>query len=223
MLAEELIQLTIYHSIREKLVTDGWLPDILNYDVENPDIATAQLAIKAYTDAMKAINLEKGFCIEVFPFSSSEAKGFKKVPRIVIDILQFLPGFIGNDTQMTYERQGEYFVRVQSESLLSDLDFNVYIVGNTAKQIRVMNDIISKVLPKRGYIKRHNSDFLTSGNLFIKLNDAQKSENLPEGIMERVFRYELPEVQDLPDTILAGLILPIKEFNLEVKTDSPLN
>lgn len=216
MIAEEIIQLTIYHALREKLVVEGWLPDIFDYDVENPDKGISQLAVKAYTDAMKAIAATKGYCIEIFPFSSNEAKGYKKVPRIVIDTLQFLPGFLGNDTQMTYERQGDYYVRVQSENLLSDLDFNVYIIGNTARQIRVMNDIVSQVLPKRGYIKRYNSDFLKSGNYYIKLTDAQKSENLPEGIIERIFRYELPEVQDLPDTIFAGNISPIKTIETEV-------
>lgn len=215
MLTEELIQLTIYHAIREMLVAEGWLPDIMNFDVENPDDTVASNAAKAYQAAMKQIATTKGFCIELLPFSSNQAKGYKKVPRIVIDTLQFLPSFIGNDTQVNYELQGEYYIRTQSESLLSDLDFNVYAVGNDSKQMRIMNNLITQVLPKRGYIKKWNQQFLPSGNFFVKLLDAQKDDDLPEGVMERIFRYQIPEVPELPDRLLAGTIPRMVQIDWE--------
>lgn len=221
MIAEELIQLTIYHTLREKLVAEGWLPDIMVYDVENPDKAISQQAIKDYIEAMKAIAIAKGFCIELFPFSSNEAKGYKKVPRIVIDTLQFLPGFIGNDTKVFYELKEGYYIRKQSESLLMDFSFNVYAVGNNSTQIVTMNNLISQALPKRGYIKNFNSEFLDSGNIFVTLTDTQKNEDLPEGIIERIFKYELPEVQELPDKVIAGNIPPIVNMELEVKVVTP--
>ena len=216
---EELIELTVFELIRKKLVQLGWLPDINGYNIESLVDSVAIAAAESFRADKASIANSKGFCIEVFPFSSNQAKGFKKVPRIVIDSLQFLPSMLGNDTKAFYELSGEKYVLKQAESTLSDFSFNIYIVGNTAEQIRVMNHILMSVLPKRGYIKRYNEDFKASGNFYVKLLDAQKSEDLPEGIIERVFRYEIPEVSELEPTIISSYdIAKIQSIQLLIET-----
>lgn len=225
MLIEQYIERTIYHAMREKLVVEGWLPDIMNYDVENPDPNIAKAAVDSYYAQMKTIANNKKFAIEVFNFGSNQTKGMKKVPRIVIDTLQFLPGMIGNDTTPQYVKNEEtgYYTRETSESIRSDLNFNIYAVGNTSEQMRVMNNLIVSVFPKRGYIKTlDNSQLQLSGNFFVRMIDAQKDDDLPEGVMERIFRFEIPDLNEIDNQVLEGNISPMKEITTEITVnDSP--
>ena len=103
MTTEEIVSLTIYNALRSTVVVKGYLPDIQDFDVDNEDINIAKAQSDLYLNAMKVIAADKGYCIEVLPYSSNQNKGYKKVPRIVVDIQSFLPGNIGTNPAGYYE------------------------------------------------------------------------------------------------------------------------
>lgn len=218
MTLEEIIARTIFHSLREKLVVDGYLPDITLFDIDNADIGIARAALKDFDDAKGVIAADKGFCIEVFPFSSNQSKGYKKTPRIVVDIHEFLPSNIGTDPTPYYEKVGDYFVRKKPVSLLSEMIFTVYAIASDSNQMYVMNDIIMTVLPIRGYIKRYtDTELRPYNNLFIELIDKFRRNDLEEGIMERSLRYEIPDLQEISEFVIENPISPIKVIDLDVE------
>jgi hypothetical protein len=227
MTVEEIISITIYQSLREKLVVDGWLPDIVNYDIENEAIEIAETAMRMYNDALTAIKNNKGFAIELFPYSSNQARGYKKVPRIVVDLLEFLPGEIGNDTSVNYTKvEGEsYYTRKQDVGMLSELYFMVYAVSNDVSQLAIMNELIMTVLPIRGYIKRYPDATLREyNNLFVDLIDKGKNTDLEEGVIERYYKYKIPDIAEIGPLVIEGNVpainqINIDEIDLEIKPD----
>ena len=108
------------------------------------------------------------------------------------------------------------YVRKINNPVLSDLQFFVYAVANSVEQLYIMNEIIMSTLPYQGYIKKYNTEGLQPyNNLFVILNDKGVTRNNNEGVSERYFNYEIPDIQELPDVIAAIGISPIKEIKVE--------
>jgi len=223
MTTEKSISTLLFNAIREKLVVEGWTPDIKlipNYDSTVP--ALAQIAGDTYTAQLNVIKETKGFCIQPIGFSSNQYRDDKKVARIVIDIQSALPSVLGNDTKVFYEKQGTgttedpfYYTRKQSIPLLSDIYFTIYAIGSNTNQIMVMNQLIMEVLPHRGYLKPEaESELLKAGNLFTTLTDKGRTSELPVGIMERYYVYKISDVQEVEDTLVPGTVPIIKDIDL---------
>jgi hypothetical protein len=218
---EKIVTDTIFETLREKLVDAAYLPevtDIPNLESSDPDLA--KVAIATYQTRLDAVVNQKGFCIDLKPYGSNHDKGEKKVPRIVIDVHQFLPGTLGNDTIPNYElhESGTYYVRTKSFSLLSNLTFCVYAVGNTAEHMQTMNHLIMQALPYRGYMKpTTEEDLLPSNNFFTILRDKGHTPELPEGILERYYIYEIPDLEEVERIYLPGTIARISEITLNLE------
>jgi len=219
MTEEQLVTRSIFHALRERLVVEGWLPDIVPLDIDNPTDTPAQTEAKVtqFRNQMKAIKASKGFVIELFDYGSNQAKGAKEVPRIVLHNSSLLPSAeIANDPATRYEKKDDYFIRVQDELVPSDLITRVYAIGNTSAQMFIMNQVIINSLPKKGYIKRYTDNLpLFSGNYFIKQTDRGETEGLPEGTLERYYVYETKDLQETGSIILDGQIPRIDDINLE--------
>lgn len=226
---EKIISDTIFHSIREILIADGWYPDaksIPNYD--SNDINLAKAAKVTFENQKNNIVDNKGFCIDLLGYSSNQYKDIKKVPRIVVDIHQFLPNDIGTDTKVYYEKaeieSTEVYLRKRTNPLLSDLDFTIYIEGINSNQIIVMNEIVNRAIPYKGYIKPLNEEsLLPYNNYFVHLIDKGRSSELLEGIMERFFSYRITDIMEIPENILSDYISKITEIDLETKTEEVPN
>lgn len=218
---QELLERSIFHSIREITVAEGYLPDIKDYDIENTNLTEATLAKEQFELAKVNIVNNMGFVVDIFSSGNNQAKGIKKVPRIVIDTVSYLPGIMGGDTTPVYTNINGVYVKTKNASVTSDLTFNVYVVSNTIKQARILNAIISRALPRRGYIKTYlNSTIEFSGNIFIKFMMHGDSNDLAEGIIESYFNYEAPDIfENLPETIPTIVngqpfnIVPISEID----------
>lgn len=223
---ERIISDDLYETLRQKLIISGYLPDITTIpNIMSNDVNEVEIAMEEYNAAIADIVDNNGFCIELFGYTSNNTKGERKTPRIVIDLHQFLPSQIGNDTSASYEKirgpEGEHYHRVRKSSLLSDLTFAVYIVGNNSEQMMVMNKLVMETLPHRGYIKRPEDENLSHhNNYFVRLKDKGHTQGLPEGILERYFIYEMPEIDEMDKIYIPGNITPINEIDLEVKLDN---
>lgn len=221
---EKIVTDTIFETIRELLVEKGYIPEVTDIpNIESSDPVLAKAAIDIYQTRMDAVIAQKGFCIDLKPYGSNHDKGEKKVPRIVIDVHQFLPGTLGNDTTPNYElhESGTYYIRTRSYSLLSNLTFCVYAVGNTAEHMQTMNHLIMQALPYRGYMKpTTEDDLLPSNNFFTILRDKGHTPELPEGILERYYIYEIPDLEEIERVFIPGQVALIEEITLNIETQS---
>ena len=221
MTIEQLVTRSAYEAIRQNLVVEGYLPDIALLDIDNPTDTTAQTKAKVqqFDNQLAQIVQDKKYAIELFDYGSNQAKGVKQTPRIVIHNNSVLPSVeVGNDPSVTYEKQGDYYISKQSDNLLADLTLMVYAVASTSAQMFVMNNIILRSLPKRGYIKSYELPLpLFSGNFFTILTDKGETEALAEGIMERYFVYQIKDLEELEPNTLPGNIPSINEIKLEIE------
>lgn len=220
---EELLERSIFHAVRELTVAEGYAPDIKLYDVANANDVTAKAAADAFEAAKVVIEGNKGFVVDIFGAGNNQNRGQKKVPRIVIDTKSFQPGTLGGDTTPLYELIEGVYVKSSPQSLASDFFYNVYIVCNNIKELRILTAIVSQALPRRGYIKTYLDNTIQPfGNILVRFLSNSDSPDLPEGILEKIFSYESPDVfESLPETIVTMVdstpfdIKPINDIQLE--------
>lgn len=219
MLLEEAVERTIYHSLREEIVKRGYLPDIYDYDIENTDLAIAKSENIRYNIDLKAIKVDKGFAIEVFNYSNNQSYGDKEVPRIVIHTDSFIPGSLGLDPSRKYEKNVDGSFKVlKSVEMVSDFYFSLNLVANTVSSMRQLHDIMANVLPRRGYIKWYQDNGLRPySNLLIQYLASADVSFLSEGIMEKVYKYMIPDVHEIDDKTIYDNIPAI--INIQVDKD----
>ena len=213
---EESLERTIFHLLRKKTVELGYLPDIDYYDVENTDLDIAESETVRYNNDLNAISQQKGFAIEVFNYSNNQIYGEKKPPRIVVETESFLQGQLGADTTHKYIKQedGSYNI-TKSTSLLSDFYFNVHLIANSVNQIRVLHNILVLSLPRRGYVAWYNKPgLLPAFNLLVRYISMADFSWTAEGVIEKVYRYEIPDAHEVDDLIIKQNVPNIKEIKL---------
>lgn len=198
---EEIVEKSIFLSIEKILVREGYIPDITLFpDLYGNDDAAARVAQIAYDNAVKSIVANKGFSIELFNYSETQAKGERKVPRIVINTQGFYPGSIGKDSTANYVKNqaNDGYIREYDGQKTSDMYLNIYLVANSIKQIRTLHAILSASIPRHGYIPRweENEDFQLeqTGNLFIEYVSFNESDDENRGVIEKAYRYLVPDV-----------------------------
>ena len=219
MLLEEAVERTIYHSLREEIVKRGYLPNIYDYDIENTDLTIAKSENIRYNIDLKAIKVDKGFAIEVFNYSNNQSYGDKEVPRIVIHTDSFIPGSLGLDPGRKYEKNVDGSFKVlKSVEMVSDFYFSLNLVANTVSSMRQLHDIMANVLPRRGYIKWYQDNGLRPySNLLIQYLASADVSFLSEGIMEKVYKYMIPDVHEIDDKTIYDNIPAI--INIQVDKD----
>lgn len=219
MLLEEAVERTIYHALREEIVKRGFLPDIFSYDIENPNLVIAKAENDRYKVDLNTLRITKGYAIEVFNYANNQSYGDKQVPRIVIHTDSFIPGSLGLDPTNKYEKQldGSFKVK-KSVEMVSDLYFSLNLVANTVSSMRQLHDIMANVLPRRGYIKWYQDNGLRPhSNILIQYLASADVSFLSEGIMEKVYKYMIPDVHEIDDKVIYENIPPI--INIEVEKD----
>ena len=211
---QDLIEISLFEAIRLEIVDKGYLPDIADGGTY-PDDQTGwdqwETDIKAIKDGAK------GFAIEIFNGGSNQAKGVKKVPRIVLETGNFLPGALGGDPRRTFEDQGVTYKALITPPQTVDFYMNFCLVANTLEQIQILNSLLALSIPRRGYIKWYSDD--TKRFFAHYLNYYDRSDN-DVGLIEHVYAYEIPDAWDMEDrevdSVAAGdsTIAKINEITL---------
>lgn len=217
---QQVVDHSIFHRIRKVLVELGYLPDVLDRTTY-PETKEGQVA---WNNALTLIKEQKGFVIEIFGTSSNQSRYAKKVPRIVINSDRYIPGNVGNSPTSWYERNAEGVL--ESFTLppsTSDYRFEVGIVANTSKQERILNSIISAILPNRNYIPfwKEDTEGWDAELVFLVLRRNQRHfNNTNEGIMEKYFLYEAVDLLESVPTLLETNVPVLQEIVIE-STVSP--
>lgn len=222
---EEALERTVFHLLRKKTVEFGYSPNIDDYDVENTDDAIAISETERFKTDLSLIHTTKGFAIEVFNFANNQYYGTKKPPRIVVETESFLQGQLGTDTTPQYEIQpdGTYIVK-QSTSLLSDFYFSIHLIANSVKEIRVLHEIMVQCLPRRGYVPWYNKNGLQPAfNLLVRYISMADYSWTAEGVIEKVYRYEIPDAHEVDDKVIVSNVSPIKIINVDIQGTGQLN
>lgn len=201
---QTIIERSIFERIRIELVDKGYLPDVTQYTNDASGVAS-------YEADLDNIVATKGFAIEVYNESSSFEKGLKKVPRIVINSGNFLPGDIGGDPSRFYElgEDNRYLAKVTPPQT-ADFFFSIHLVSENVIQERVLNALLALSVPRRKYIPWYNDNrrfFVRNLNYF----DLDDNDN---GLIEKVFAYEVPDCWDMEDEVVATDIAKISHIKL---------
>lgn len=215
---QKRVERSIYNAVLQKTITEGYTADPQLFDLYNPNSNIAAVEQADYDTALKNIRTLKGFAVEIFANISSQSKGDKKIPRIIIDTEAFYQGELGLDTTEKYESDGaDGFNVFTGGSLVSDYHFTIRLVSRTSEETRILHALMLGSIPRRGYIKWYDeAEFLYSQNIHIRYLSSAEQNWLQEGLIERIYRYE---VKDLHEEV-AREIRQVSKIN-EIKVFIP--
>jgi hypothetical protein len=204
--AQERLERSLFEAIRKVLVAEGYLPDITNTArYPEPFNNAAQANWEADLNTVAG---DKGFAVEAF--NHSQTKGLKKVPRIVIIPRRSMPGDIGYPMDgMIIQNPNDPLTYVRAEFPYESSHFNIdiHLVSASAKQDRILNAVLASAFGMKKYVPYYDDDsdrFLIRQYNYLDLPDPL------EGIEEKVYSYEIPDVADIGDNFQAlGLISQI--------------
>lgn len=206
---QELIERSIFEAIRKEVTDKGYLPDITLF----PE--TAQGASDYFLE-IPGIIANKGFIIEVVNESSNFDKGIKSVPRIVIKTGSFLSGDVGGDPLGYFERSDIGYNAKITPPQTSNYYLEIHLVSNTTEQERILNAILSLVLPKRKYLKFYNN---LNKSFFIRHINFSEMDDTDHGIIQKVNYYEIPDCWEHEDIITRTNVSLITRIDLNVNLD----
>lgn len=222
---EESLERSIYKALRDKAVEFGYALNLNNYQLDSQGSLLNAVEQKKYDADLKALQQLKGFAVELFGYSNNQNIGKKKSPSIVVDVESFLPGQLGLDTTASYKKDlaGKYIKEV-GPSKTSDLFFGIKLISNHVKQNRVLHQIMVNAIPRMGYIKWYTENtLLPEKNIMIQYDSMADVSWVDEGIIEKVYRYQILDAHELNNDLLEDNISPIKEIDLEINENNNLN
>ena len=181
----EIIERSIYDAILQVAIKDG-----LSLDPKNYYPVTTE-TIKQFSEDKKALTKY----VQIFGTGSAESKGEKVTPRIVVENDTLFPGVIGlNDTSLELNEDNMY-VPIQMPSKSLEQIINIHICAGNQTDYRILQSIVYRALPLRGYIKTYLSEtLLESGNIYLELVNAYDESDTLSGLIEKAFQYQ---IQDL--------------------------
>lgn len=208
---ERLLERTIYEALRVETVDKGYLPDITTYTQD-------QAGYDSFRSDLQTIISTKGFAIEVFGHGSNLSRGLKRSPRMVIESQMFIPGQLGGDSQRFYIDKGTDYDAYKRPPQTANFFFNIHLIGTKATHIRTMQAIQAIAIPRRGYVSLHDPDneFVDPQNIFVRNIAFVDLGNYDEGILEKLYRYEIPDVFEMDDELLET-VGKMDEITLEIK------
>lgn len=219
---QELVERSLFESIRKEVVDKGYLPDI-TAQVEITPVTIPPTYTNKYPNTLqgrqqweldiKNIVNSKGFAIEIYNEGSNLGKGIKKVPRIVINSGNSLPGALGGDPSRFYEDTGNSYLPMVTPPQTVDLFIDIHVVSDNVIQERILNAIMALALPRRGYIKHYNDPTKT---FFIRFINFYDRDDLEGGIVEKVYGYEIPDCWDRADIQVGPAVSKITQITVPV-------
>lgn len=210
---QEVIELTIFHSILQELVDKGYTPDVRD-TIEYPDTPAGMVA---YNNAKKGIIDTKGFTVDLFNNSNPDFKGGKNPPRIVIITEDPLPGDIGTDRGRVYEQIDGKFTPLIRPPDSYNIGFLIYLVADNAKEHRTLVSILANALPTKGYLPISPRYDLADFNIFVINTSSSLIPSAIDGVIERVYRYEVRDIFLTDYIAIFNPVSPLSQFTVNIQ------
>lgn len=203
---QEVIERSLFETIRLELVDKGYLPDITLFSDD-------QAGYASYKAAMDIIVSTLGFAIELFSTGTNKAKDLKKVPRIVIKAGSFLPGALGGSPSKYYSDQGADYKALVTPPQTVDFYIDYHLVAETISQERILASILALAIPRRTYITRYDDATKSFFSRYLNYYDIDEAD---EGISEKVYKYEIPDCWDSEDREVDASVAKLNEVTLHM-------
>lgn len=206
---QQRIERSIYERIRLILVREGLWPDESAVDYSNNKTL--------WDTAIRNIVQAKAFAVEPFGHGSSQDKGERRTPRIVIIPRRFTPGDIGNPVNP---------VVVQSETDITQFDqvilpqqtvefhLDIHLVSSTASQDRTLNAIMYEALGSRRFIPFYDD---STKNFFLKQYNYYDLPDPSVGVEEKVYSYQVDDLYITPPEVVMANVPTIAEITAEIQ------
>ena len=206
---QEIIERSLFEAIRKELVDKEYLPDVSDTGLfpNNPT------GYAAWNAAIQAIITAKGFAIELFGVGNNEDKGVKKIPRIVLESGNVLPGALGGDPLRYFEDNGTYYKSLVTPPQTTDYYLNIIMVSNTIIQSRILNNIVALGMPRRGYVPFYNDP---TKSFFIRYLNYFEANNEDRGLIEHIYSYEIKDAWDIDAIELTDDIPKMSEITFNI-------
>lgn len=205
---QQVVERSIFEEIRLELVDKGYLPDITTFTNNE----AGQLLYEA---AVEAIVVDKGFAIELFSTGTNKAKHVKKTPRIVMRSGSFLPGALGGSPSRYYSDQGTNYSALVTPPQTVDYYINFHLVSEDVEQERILAAILALTLQRRGYVTRIDD---ANKTFFCRYLNYYDGDNVDEGIIEKIYSYEIPDCWDSNDETV-DTVAKLAEVTLETRVE----
>lgn len=182
--SQELIERSVWSAINQVLIGLQMTVDPNNY---------LPITIENQKRCEEDIKRLKRY-IPVFGTGSSQAKGSKVTPRIVINSRGFLPGSIGLPKILLEKKVGVGYTTTECPSSTLDQFIDIHLVANNQEDLRLLHQVLFWSIPSKGYIKPYLSDvFLSSGNIFIDQVNFFDNPDVDNGILEKVYQFQVTD------------------------------
>lgn len=196
-ITQTLIERTLVENLRLEAVHYGYMPDITKF-------SRTPSGYEDYKAAQRKVADEKGFCIDVLNNLAPVEMGEKKFARMVVRTVQCIPGEFGQwgRTQYTLGTDGK-FTRYELPPQPVNYVMQIHLVYNNINQGRVLNAILAKAIPRRGYHKI--TKMVYDGielpdelpTFFCELLTSNLYPNAENNTQEDVYRYNIPDAWDV--------------------------
>lgn len=214
--SEEIIERTFYISLLYEALNKGLTIDPDKYLVNGKP---TESTLAAYEADKKLIG--KDF-IYIFGIGNNHSRGAKETPRITVELKAYYPGDIGLNKYELERPNGDKdgFQTVEYDFTTKNTLLDIHLVATTQAQMRTLHEIMYKALPAVGYIKPYLNDIEewkkggipSSGNLFIQVGNYYDMPDLTQGILEKVYTYQVVDGLIYPKST-KDTLEPIKDIS----------
>lgn len=164
--------------------------------------------------------------IYVFGIGNNLSRGAKECPRITIELNAYYPGELGTE-KFSVEEAKENFDVVEYDYTTKSTNLDIHLVANTQQEMRLLHDIMYHALPAKGYIKPYFNDYEAwkstpigaTGNLYIEVGNFYDHPDLQQGLLEKVYTYEVSDGLILEEVVSQGEIVPIKDISVLIQPE----
>lgn len=202
---QELIENSLFEAIRLELVDKGYLPDITTYTNDAAGQIEWETDLKAIADA--------GTAIEIISERANDKLDVKKTPRIIISSGSFLPGAIGGDPTKKFVDMGDTFSAFTTPHQTTDFYINFHLISSKTMDERILNAILALSIPKRGYVPFWSD---ATSSFFVKYLNYHEGRDDVDGVIEKVYSYEIQDAWDREDIEVMTNIAKMTEITLNI-------
>lgn len=182
--SQEIIERSIYDSLLRTAIGLGYTIDPNDYLPISPENQ------KRFEEDIKKLQLY----IQVFGTGNNQSKDRKLTPRIVVNARGFFPGAVGLPKTLIEKNIGEGFTVHEEPYVSFDQFIDIHLVADNQEHMRLLHQVLFYSIPQKGYVKPYTSDkFLFTGNIFIQLLNFQDSNDLKDGLMEKIYQFEVQD------------------------------